>query len=731
YLSCLSSGEAVQSPGEGQQAEVAPHQHQRSISSPLSVPLMVKEFDTPSASGSSGCVQRSGAAAAYDEGAAGVSDTDKQGLDATESRSTTDATSAGRDKDRDRDSRYRSPALGAPAAASCGTSDRGGNRRTSTESVGATTSRAQFETPQPETKLKWGSQPQYGDWGISQRASAGSLRHLAGRLRAFVDRATGRRASGRRDSDGGGGDLPMPMASPVMHGSASTAETPLEGVTTPLPDLLDLPLLPPPQATPGSSSEGGGAGDAGSLLAYGNSLGAVSEREEGRSDVGVHGDGYVGGLAGSEGLEETDVLAEEGEGLGATEMQALWDPSVFGDGGMRRRDGSVGVGRGRRGQDRLSSLMMTEGQREKQRRRQSKAKRRRVSISIKSRRTSSSVGLTSRLAGLSLLEVAEASSPGPGKMEPRSRLSPYPKTAAFAGGAISEGEEEDEDDEQQEEEDKDSSMLQAVPTPSPTQGQGGWSSQGLASPMSVERPPWQNQGRDRDRPREDGRGETPAKVREDLEKSLTELNNLSLSICNSEENDSPAKHDRQQQQQQQQERPSKTDDTSYDSGSAGADILAGLDSSSSSPLAIATTKASSFPTLGLDCGGVADTVPTIGDTASPPAVVSTESALEALRRPGVMAKALRMLSVDELLGDLPLVCAAWRKASVYAFAEVASDMRAGAEDKGEAAAGGRALRGRRAGRVKAPAPAASRSVWSEEKLVGTFPWGGFLSEGAC
>lgn len=57
------------------------------------------------------------------------------------------------------------------------------------------------------------------------------------------------------------------------------------------------------------------------------------------------------------------------------------------------------------------------------------------------------MGLTSRLAGLSLLEVAEASSPGPGKVEPRSRLSPYPKAAAFAGGAISEGEEEDEDDE--------------------------------------------------------------------------------------------------------------------------------------------------------------------------------------------------------------------------------------------------------------------------------------------
>ncbi|CBN78046.2 conserved unknown protein (Partial), partial [Ectocarpus siliculosus] len=739
YLSCLSSGEAVQSPGEGQQAEVAPHQQQRSISSPLSVPLMVKEFDTPSASGSSACVQRARAAAAYNEGAAGVSGTDKQGLDATDSRSTTDPTSAGRDKDRDRDSRYRSPALGAPAAASSGMSDRGGNRRTSTESVGATTSRTQFETPQPETKLKWGSQPQYGDWGISQRASAGSLRHLAGRLRAFVDRATGRRASGGRDSDGGGGggDLPMSMASPVMHGSASTAETPLEGVTTPLPDLPDLPLLPPPQATPGSS-KGGGAGDSGSLLAYGNSLGAVSEREGGRSGAGVKGgetedgdgdgDGYFGGIAGSEGLEETDVCAEEREGLGAAEMQALWDPSVFGDDGLRRRDGSVGVGRGRRGRDRLSSLMMTEGQREKQRRRQSKAKRRRVSISIKSRRTSSSVGLTSRLAGLSLLEVAEASSPGPGKMEPRSRLSPYPKAAAFAGGAISEGEEEDEDDEQREEEDKDSSMLQAVPTPKPTQGQRSWSSQGLASPMSVERPAWPNQERDRDRPREDGRAETPAKVREDLEKSLTELNNLSLSICNSEENDSPAKHERQQQQQQ---RPSKTDDTSYDSGSAGADILAGLDSSSSSPVAIATTKASSLPTLGLDCGGVADTVLRIGDTTGPPAVVSTESALEALRRPGVMAKALRMLSVDELLGDVPLVCAAWRKASVYAFAEVASDMTAGAEDKGRAAGGGRALRGRRAGKVKAPAPVASRSVWSEEKLVGTFPWGGFLSEGAC
>lgn len=49
---------------------------------------------------------------------------------------------------------------------------------------------------------------------------------------------------------------------------------------------------------------------------------------------------------------------------------------------------------------------------------------------------------------MSLLEVAEASSPGPGKVEPRSRLSPFPKAAAFAGGAISEGEEEEEDDQE-------------------------------------------------------------------------------------------------------------------------------------------------------------------------------------------------------------------------------------------------------------------------------------------
>lgn len=118
----------------------------------------------------------------------------------------------------------------------------------------------------------------------------------------------------------------------------------------------------------------------------------------------------------------------------------------------------------------------------------------------------------------------------------------------------------------------------------------------------------------------------------------------------------------------------------------------------------------------------------------PPAL----SALEALQRPGVMAKALRMLSVDELLGDVPLVCAAWRKAAVYAFAEVASDMTVRditAAPAVAAGTGGRALRGRVAKGKAAVAAAArgdpSRDVWSVEKLTATFPWGGFLSEGAC
>lgn len=44
-----------------------------------------------------------------------------------------------------------------------------------------------------QTKFKWGSRPQYGDWGISQPASARTLRRLAGRLMAFAGRATGGR----------------------------------------------------------------------------------------------------------------------------------------------------------------------------------------------------------------------------------------------------------------------------------------------------------------------------------------------------------------------------------------------------------------------------------------------------------------------------------------------------------------------------------------------------------
>lgn len=42
-----------------------------------------------------------------------------------------------------------------------------------------------------QTKFKWGSRPQYGDWGISQPASAGTLKRLTDRLMAFVGRAKG------------------------------------------------------------------------------------------------------------------------------------------------------------------------------------------------------------------------------------------------------------------------------------------------------------------------------------------------------------------------------------------------------------------------------------------------------------------------------------------------------------------------------------------------------------
>lgn len=42
-----------------------------------------------------------------------------------------------------------------------------------------------------QTKCRWGSRPQYGDWGISQPASAGTLKRLTDRLMAFVGRGKG------------------------------------------------------------------------------------------------------------------------------------------------------------------------------------------------------------------------------------------------------------------------------------------------------------------------------------------------------------------------------------------------------------------------------------------------------------------------------------------------------------------------------------------------------------
>ncbi|CAM9867274.1 unnamed protein product, partial [Sphacelaria rigidula] len=108
---------------------------------------------------------------------------------------------------------------GIAAAPPLGLSDGNGGghlRRSSTESVGlpiAASSRAIFETPQAEAKFKWGSRPQYGDWGISQPASARSLKRLAGRLMAFAGRATGGRLSG------GPADHPDPS----LHGESGTS----------------------------------------------------------------------------------------------------------------------------------------------------------------------------------------------------------------------------------------------------------------------------------------------------------------------------------------------------------------------------------------------------------------------------------------------------------------------------------------------------------------------------
>lgn len=121
-----------------------------------------------------------------------------------------------------------------------------------------------------------------------------------------------------------------------MHATVGAS---LGYVTTP---LADLPLLPPPRAaaaTPGSTISLTGGGGIGSLLAYRNSLGSVSEWEHGGSGAGG-GDGAVvssgaeeafDGLPEEEDLEERDLFAEGGPGVEG--MRALWDSTTSGDGG--------------------------------------------------------------------------------------------------------------------------------------------------------------------------------------------------------------------------------------------------------------------------------------------------------------------------------------------------------------------------------------------------------------
>lgn len=117
---------------------------------------------------------------------------------------------------------------------------------------------------------------------------------------------------------------------------------------------------------------------------------------------------------------------------------------------------------------------------------------------------------------------------------------------------------------------------------------------------------------------------------------------------------------------------------------------------------------------------------------------SSGGAREALRR-GVLARALRLLSLGELQGEAPLVCVAWRKAAVIAFAEAASDMGSGDGEgvlpKEESSGGcgrGDIERERAVGGEEDAAGGGSVcGGWRMEKLVTTFPWGGFLSEGAC
>lgn len=96
-----------------------------------------------------------------------------------------------------------------------------------------------------------------------------------------------------------------------------------------------------------------------------------------------------------------------------------------------------------------------------------------------------------------------------------------------------------------------------------------------------------------------------------------------------------------------------------------------------------------------------------------------EKTLEALRRQGVMTKVMCMLSANDLMWEVPFVCTAWRKAAILAYAQVASDM--GRQDTGPVGLGD----------ALGDAVENSQSVWSLQKLVDVFPWGSFLSEGAC
>lgn len=135
----------------------------------------------------------------------------------------------------------------------------------------------------------------------------------------------------------------MPSPSPVVD-----ATTPLRGLTTLLPELS---LPPTPRATAATAAAAAAATPttvfaaassrstgAGSLLAYSNPLGPVSEQEEARrgAGAGVAGSGaeengnHAGDLPPDEAAEESDAFGEDG--MGAQEMRALWDPTVFGGG---------------------------------------------------------------------------------------------------------------------------------------------------------------------------------------------------------------------------------------------------------------------------------------------------------------------------------------------------------------------------------------------------------------